>query len=73
MAKPLARDTLGGLRRRGRGKACPRARAFGGSQKESCEGNRIGCRAVEGDGPVPVGAVPADGFSQVARDSWNPA
>ena len=31
----------------------------GGSYKEAFERNRIGCLAVEGDGPVRVGALPA--------------
>ena len=37
-----------------------------------CEGNRVEYRAVEGEGPVPVGACPADRDSRVARVPWNP-
>ena len=65
-------DTLRGLRRRCRGDDRPGAAAPGGSDKAACERNRIGCLAVEGDGPVRVGAPPARVVPRVARDSWNP-
>ena len=64
--------TLRGLRVRCRGSACPVAGAAGGCEKPLVEGNRLGCLAAEGDGPVPVGPAAADGASRVARDSWNP-
>lgn len=40
--------------------------------KVSCQGNRIGCRAIEGEGPVPERAMPVLNCSQVARVPWNP-
>ncbi|OZG55661.1 hypothetical protein BMYO_2169 [Bifidobacterium myosotis] len=43
-----------------------------GGDKGVCEGNRVEYRAVEGEGPVPVGACPADHVSRVARVPWNP-
>ena len=72
MTKPLPWDTRRGLRQGGCGSSCPGADVPGFSDKTVREGNRIGCRAVEGDGPVPVGAWSVDRMSQVARASWNP-
>ena len=52
-------DTLRGLRRRCCGNDRPGPAGPGGSDKTACERNRIGCLAVEGDGPVRVGALSA--------------
>ena len=72
MAKPWACHTRRGLRLWGRGTACPGADAPGAGDKCMREANRVGYRAVEGDGPVAVCACTGDGCSRVARDSWNP-
>ena len=52
MAKPWSCDTRRGLRLRCRGSVCPGADVPGVSDKTVCEANRVGYRAVEGDGPV---------------------
>ena len=54
MAKPCACDTRRGLRAWCRGNACPTADAVGCGDKCMREANRVGYRAVEGDGPVAV-------------------
>ena len=72
MAKPCACDTRRGLRAWCRGNACPTADAVVCGDKGMREANRVGYRAVEGDGPVAVCACTMDGVSRVARDSWNP-
>ena len=65
-------DTLQGLRRRCRGDGLRGPAGSRRSHKAAFERNRIGCLAVEGDGPVRVGALPALIASRVVRDSWNP-
>ena len=52
MAKPCVCDTRRGLRAWCRGNACPAADAVGCGDKCMREANRVGYRAVEGDGPV---------------------
>ena len=41
-------------------------------EKTVCEANRVGYRAVEGDGPVAERAWSGGVVSRVARASWNP-
>ena len=73
MAKPCSCDTRRGLRSRCRGKRCPSSDGGGGGDKAWSQANGIEFPAVEGDGPVAGSSWPVDAFSQVARDSWNPA
>lgn len=72
MAKPWSCDTRRGLRPWCRGSVCPGADVPGVSDKTVCEANRVGYRAVEGDGPVAERAWSGDRVSRVARASWNP-
>ena len=52
MAKPVPCDTRQGLRHWCRGSGRAGADAPAASDKTVCEANRVGYRAVEGDGPV---------------------
>lgn len=72
MAKPVPCDTRRGLRRWCRGSGRAGADAPAASDKTVCEANRVGYRAVEGDGPVAERAWSGGVVSRVARASWNP-